>query len=80
MGQPHRPHCPPNHAAFVLIQCILVQVLEKGARFTMRDGSKTLGYGVVTQCNPDIDYEEYEKLRKKVKKAKKLEREQQLNN
>ncbi len=44
-------------------------------RFTMRDGKVTLGYGVVTQTNPDIDIESLAKERKAVKKAKQAKRE-----
>ena len=47
------------------------QVLEKGMRFTMRDGSCTLGYGVVTDLLKDTDLDAYAMERKKIKKAKK---------
>ena len=47
------------------------QVLEKGMRFTMRDGRSTLGYGVVTELLPEKDLLKYEEQRKKEKKAKK---------
>jgi len=48
-------------------------VLEKGLRFTMRDGVCTLGYGVVTDLLPDVDLEQFDELRKKEKKAKEKE-------
>ena len=64
-----------------LISCLIVtivsslpyvfQVLEKGMRFTMRDGRSTLGYGVVTELLPEKDLLKYEEQRKKEKKAKK---------
>ena len=40
-------------------------------RFTMRDGSCTLGYGVVTDLLKDTDLDAYAMERKKIKKAKK---------
>ena len=43
--------------------------MEKGMRFTMRDGSVTLGYGVVTDIMEDIDITLLEEKRKKEKKA-----------
>lgn len=45
-------------------------VLEKGLRFTMRDGSCTTGYGVITDLLPDIDIEQFDLERKKAKKAR----------
>lgn len=30
-------------------------VLEKGQKFTLRDGSKTLGTGVITSTLPNLD-------------------------
>ena len=47
-----------------------MQVVEKGLRFTMREGNKTLGYGVITEILPEVDLEEYELERKKLKKIK----------
>ncbi len=46
-------------------------------RFTMRDGKITLGYGVVTQTNEDVDMEALRVERKAVKKAKAAERAEQ---
>ncbi|ESO10425.1 hypothetical protein HELRODRAFT_186271 [Helobdella robusta] len=45
-------------------------VLEKGLRFTMRDGGSTLGYGVVTDLLPDVDIDKLDEERKKEKKAR----------
>jgi len=53
--------------------CCCVQVLEKGMRFTMRDGRSTLGYGVVTELLAETDLTKYEEQRKKEKKAKRAE-------
>lgn len=46
-------------------------VLEKGTRFTMRGGSVTLGYGVVTDILPNIDVDNFREERKLEKKAAK---------
>jgi len=45
-------------------------VLEKALRFTMRDGTCTLGYGVVTDLLPDVDVEHFDEERKKERKLK----------
>jgi len=45
-------------------------VVEQGMRFTMRDGSRTLGYGVITNANESIDIAELEKERKAEKKIR----------
>ena len=37
-------------------------VLEQGQRFTLRDGSITLGTGVITKILPDMTPEELDKL------------------
>lgn len=47
-----------------------MQVLDKSMRFTIRDGSSTLGYGLITDLLPDMDVEKYDAERKKEKKAK----------
>ena len=41
----------------------------------MRDGSCTLGYGVITDLLPDTNVEEMDEIRKKEKKAKQKEEE-----
>ena len=46
-----------------------LQVMEKGGRFTLRSGSKTLGYGVITDILPEFDIDTYEAEKKKAKKA-----------
>ena len=43
--------------------------MEKGGRFTLRSGSKTLGYGVITDILPEFDIDTYEAEKKKAKKA-----------
>jgi len=37
-------------------------MLEQGQRFTMRDGSTTIGTGVVTKILPDMTPDEFAKL------------------
>jgi len=49
-------------------------VMEKGMRFTMRDGHMTLGYGVVTDFLKDVDIEVEEANRKKKRKAEEKKR------
>ena len=45
---------------------VVVQVLEKGARFTLRDAdNKTVGTGVVTVLHPDPPPEELKKFWKR---------------
>ncbi|ELU13652.1 hypothetical protein CAPTEDRAFT_150625 [Capitella teleta] len=44
--------------------------LEKGMRFTMRGGTGTLGYGVVTDLLPKRDLEELELTRKELQKQR----------
>ena len=56
---------------FALSFLFMLQVLEKGHRFTMRAGKSTLGYGVITELLPDIDLEAVEERRKMEKRAKK---------
>ena len=47
-------------------------MLEQGQRFTMRDGSTTLGTGVITKILPNLTPEELDKL---IKGKTKRERE-----
>ena len=49
--------------------CFVFQFLEKGMRFTMRDGKHTLGYGVVTELLDKVDIEKLDAERKVVKKT-----------
>ena len=49
---------------------VFLQVIEKGMRFTMRDGKCTLGYGVVTDMLDKVDIVKFEDERKKEKKAR----------
>ncbi|MES1905193.1 MAG: hypothetical protein MHPSP_001843 [Paramarteilia canceri] len=40
-----------------------------GSRFTLRTGSHTIGYGIVSEFKPDLDWFDVEKERKKRRKA-----------
>ena len=53
----------------------IFQFLEKGMRFTMRDGLYTLGYGVVTDLLEKVNIEKLEEERKVQKKQRKKEKE-----
>ena len=55
------------------------QVIEKGMRFTLRDGSHTLGYGVVTELLKDADIEKLDLARKMEKKARMKEEREKEN-
>ena len=58
-----------------------MQVLVEGMRFTLRDGTRTLGYGIVTECHKDMDIAKYNVERKKLKKkrlAEQAEKEQNM--
>ena len=50
--------------------------MEKGMRFTMRDGSYTLGYGIITDLLDDVRLEELDVERKADKKARKKAKEE----
>jgi len=43
--------------------------VEQGMRFTMRDGKRTLGYGIITSVLPKLDIEKVEEERIKAYKA-----------
>ncbi|XP_064612416.1 elongation factor Tu, mitochondrial-like [Liolophura sinensis] len=66
---PDKDMVMPGEDAKILFNLKKKMVLEKGQRFTMRDGAGTLGYGVVTSVLPDIDMAEYEEDIRKKKKA-----------
>ncbi|XP_067928800.1 elongation factor Tu 2-like [Watersipora subatra] len=61
----------PGEDATITLAVKGKMVMEKGGRFTLRSGAKTLGYGVVSNILPDIDMDIYEAEKKKVKKAEK---------
>ncbi|KAK2181370.1 hypothetical protein NP493_401g02017 [Ridgeia piscesae] len=63
----------PGEDASIEFVIMKNMVLEKGMRFTMRDGRSTLGYGVVTELLAETDLTKYEEQRKKEKKAKRAE-------
>ena len=51
----------------LIIFVYLFQIIEKGTRFTMRDGTGTLGYGVVTELKTNLDPDHWEKTPKREK-------------
>ncbi|KAK7484129.1 hypothetical protein BaRGS_00024618 [Batillaria attramentaria] len=53
----------PGEDARVIMNLRRKMVMEKGIRFTVRDGSGTLGYGVITNILPDRNVEDIEQER-----------------
>ena len=53
----------PGEDARVIMNLRRKMVIEKGMRFTVRDGTGTLGYGVITNLLPERNMEELEKDR-----------------
>lgn len=60
---PHKDLIMPGEDAKVIVNLRRKMVMEKGLRFTLRDGRGTLGYGVITELLPDRNVEELEKDR-----------------
>jgi len=65
----------PGEDTSVIFTLRKSMVLEKGMRFTMRDGKSTLGYGVITDLMDEVNIEEVEKQRKTERKAEEKEAE-----
>ncbi|KAK3102999.1 hypothetical protein FSP39_015655 [Pinctada imbricata] len=65
----------PGEEATLNFKMYKLMGMHEGQRFTVRDGSKTIGYGVCTKCLPNFNLEEYEKSRKEEKKQKKKAKE-----
>lgn len=63
----------PGEDATLQMKLIKPMVLEKGQRFTLRDGAVTLGTGVVTNVFENLTTEEKIALEKGLKKRKKPE-------
>jgi len=61
----------PGEDGKVVFNLYKRMVLEPGQRFTLRDGTATLGYGVISEVMADRDPEELESTRKAIKKEKK---------
>ena len=66
-----------NQDKNIFMSILHLQVMEKGMRFTMRDGMCTLGYGVVTDLMDNVDIHEVEESRKKKRKAEAKAKEQE---
>jgi elongation factor Tu len=67
----------PGEDARVIMNLRKKMVLEKSMRFTVRDGSGTLGYGVVTNLLPERNLEDLEKDRIAARDKKRSQQEQQ---
>lgn len=72
---PEREMVMPGEDTKIIFTLKKKMVLEKGERFTVRDGSTTIGYGVVTEIMDNVDVEALEENIKQMKKAKKKEQE-----
>ncbi|KAF6028336.1 hypothetical protein EB796_013361 [Bugula neritina] len=59
----------PGEDATINVAIKTKMVVEKGLRFTLRDGSKTIGYGVISDLLEDMDMEAFEAQKKAAKKA-----------
>jgi len=59
----------PGEDAKIEFKLKKMMVIEKGMRFTMRDGNCTLGFGVVTDTLDAVNIEKIEEERKKERKA-----------
>lgn len=70
---PDKDMIMPGEDAAIQFTLKKKMVLEKGERFTLRDGSHTLGYGVVTKLFDNIDIEAFEEHQRTIKKAKRKE-------
>ncbi|XP_059140889.1 elongation factor Tu, mitochondrial-like [Physella acuta] len=60
----------PGEDGKIIFNMFKKMVLEKNQRFTLRDGSVTLGYGVISDVLPDRDPEELDNTRRALKKQK----------
>jgi elongation factor Tu len=67
----------PGEDARFIMNLRKKMVLEKSMRFTVRDGSGTLGYGVVTNLLPERNLEDLEKDRIAARDKKRSQQEQQ---
>lgn len=59
---PDKEMVMPGEDARLLLRMLKPMVLEAGQRFTLRDGTQTLGTGVVTKVLPDLKKEERDTL------------------
>jgi len=68
----------PGEDAKLELRLLKPMVLEQGQRFTLRDGSTTLGTGVVTEVKPNLTADEKEEIAKGARKrAKEAAKKQQ---
>ena len=73
---PDKAMVMPGEDAKIIINLHKKMVVHDGSRFTLRAGSRTKGYGVITKILPLRDAMELDKARKKAKKLRALEKEQ----
>ncbi|CAL4238116.1 unnamed protein product, partial [Meganyctiphanes norvegica] len=70
---PDKEMVMPGEDARLVIRLMKPMVVEKGQRFTLRDGNTTLGTGVFTTINKSLSEDEKLELTEgKKKRAKKL--------
>ncbi|OQR79990.1 elongation factor Tu [Tropilaelaps mercedesae] len=68
----------PGEDGKVTVKLFKPMVLEQGQRFTVRDGSKTSGTGVVTKINANLSNDERLNLQKKSAEKRERQREEKL--
>lgn len=68
----------PGEDGKINVKLFKPMVLERGQRFTIRDGTKTSGTGVVTNVHNNLTNEEREVLFKKTDKNREKVREEKL--
>ncbi|BFZ10935.1 hypothetical protein BsWGS_13974 [Bradybaena similaris] len=73
---PEKDLLMPGEDGKLVFNLFKKMVLSKNQRFTLRDGSTTMGYGVVSNILPDRDPDELEETRKKLKKERKAAEEE----
>ena len=71
MEIPDREMVMPGEDTKVIFTLRQKMGMSVGDRFTIRDGGKTLGYGVITKILPDEDIEKYRENIKQMRKAEK---------
>lgn len=68
----------PGEDGKITIKLIKPMILEAGQRFTIRDGSKTSGTGVIVKVNQDLNSEERLALLEKSKEKREKMRAEKL--
>lgn len=73
---PEKDLLMPGEDGKLVFNLFKKMVLANNQRFTIRDGSTTMGYGVVSKILPDRDPDELEETRRKLKKERKAAEEE----